>query len=214
MSWFMNTCVLLFSLEQVKTNYIPMKAILKLKHWQLFLILFAIPFGIQIYAAISMINGRGPQFFFSVMPPVLVLTMTMYFCWFYIMGSALYELRPRGVKLSLTRFRLLMFVPVIYAVVVFGFLFLYISGNLSGADLRPGPWIPFVILPLHLFSMFCVLHTLYFLAKALKTAETQQEVRFGDFAGEFFMLWFFPVGIWIIQPRINKLFSQNAVQAY
>jgi hypothetical protein len=26
-----------------------------------------------------------------------------------------------------------------------------------------------------------------------------------DFAGEFFLLWFYPVGIWIVQPKINKM---------
>jgi hypothetical protein len=37
----------------------------------------------------------------------------------------------------------------------------------------------------------------------------QKPVTFSDFAGEFFLIWFFPVGIWIIQPRINKLFDTN-----
>ena len=44
-------------------------------------------------------------------------------------------------------------------------------------------------------------------AKALKTVEWQKPVTFSDFAGEFFLIWFFPIGIWIIQPRINKLFD-------
>jgi hypothetical protein len=30
-------------------------------------------------------------------------------------------------------------------------------------------------------------------------------VNFGEFAGEFFMLWFYFIGIWIIQPKINKM---------
>jgi hypothetical protein len=32
-------------------------------------------------------------------------------------------------------------------------------------------------------------------------------VSFYDFSGPFFLLWFFPIGIWIIQPRINRLFT-------
>lgn len=61
--------------------------------------------------------------------------------------------------------------------------------------------------PLHLFSMFCIFYCLYFNAKALKTVEWQNTVTFSDFAGEFFLIWFFPIGVWIIQPRINKLFD-------
>ena len=46
---------------------------------------------------------------------------------------------------------------------------------------------------------------MYFVAKTLKTVELQKEVLFSDFAGEFFIVWFFPIGIWIIQPKINKI---------
>jgi len=60
------------------------------------------------------------------------------------------------------------------------------------------------------FLLFCMFYCLYFNAKALKAAEWQRPVTFSDFAGEFFMIWFFPVGIWILQPRINKLFENKS----
>ena len=62
-----------------------------------------------------------------------------------------------------------------------------------------------VIVPLHLFAMFCIFYSLYFVSKTFKTVELQREVKFGDFAVEFFMIWFYPVGIWIVQPKINKM---------
>ena len=65
-----------------------------------------------------------------------------------------------------------------------------------------------IILPLHLLSMFGMFYSLYFVAKTFKTVELQKEVNFGEFAGEFFMLWFYFIGIWIIQPKINKM-SEN-----
>jgi len=57
--------------------------------------------------------------------------------------------------------------------------------------------------------MFCIFYSLYFIAKELKSVELQKPVTFSDFAGEFFLLWFFPIGIWIIQPRINKIFESK-----
>ena len=45
---------------------------------------------------------------------------------------------------------------------------------------------------------------LYKAAKTIKTVELQKKVTFSDFAGEFFLLWFSPIGIWILQPKINK----------
>jgi hypothetical protein len=71
-----------------------------------------------------------------------------------------------------------------------------------------GTWIGglmIIVFPLHLFSMFCIFYCLYFVAKTFKTVELQREVQFSDFAGEFFLIWFFPVGIWVIQPKINKM---------
>ena len=46
---------------------------------------------------------------------------------------------------------------------------------------------------------------LYFCSKTIKTVELQKEVFFGEFIGDFFGLWFYPIGIWFIQPKINKL---------
>jgi bacteriorhodopsin len=62
-----------------------------------------------------------------------------------------------------------------------------------------------LVVPLHLFSMFYIFYTLYFAAKTVKTVELQREVTFSDFAGEFFLIWFYPVGVWIIQPKVNKM---------
>jgi hypothetical protein len=66
-------------------------------------------------------------------------------------------------------------------------------------------FIPLLFL-LHFAAMFGIFYTMYFTTKTIKTAETQLEIlRFSDFAGEFFLIWIFPIGIWIIQPKINQI---------
>jgi len=72
----------------------------------------------------------------------------------------------------------------------------------------PNPGIFGLIIPFHLFSMFCIFYCLYFVAKVFKTVELQRKVTFSDFAGEFFMIWFYPIGIWIVQPKINKMIEK------
>ena len=66
-----------------------------------------------------------------------------------------------------------------------------------------------IIVPVHLFSMFCIFYSLYFVAKTFKTVELQRETTFSDFAGEFFLIWFYPVGVWIIQPKVNKMVEND-----
>ncbi|MEN9640511.1 MAG: hypothetical protein RLZZ262_2380, partial [Bacteroidota bacterium] len=42
----------------------------------------------------------------------------------------------------------------------------------------------------------------------IKLLELQREVRFSEFIREFFLIWFFPIGIWFIQPKINRWFEE------
>jgi hypothetical protein len=76
--------------------------------------------------------------------------------------------------------------------------------------LNPNPSMIAVILPLHFFAMFCLFYDLYFVSKNLVMVETGKRVTFYDYAGPFFLIWFFPIGIWFIQPRINRLYEQKA----
>lgn len=51
-------------------------------------------------------------------------------------------------------------------------------------------------------------YIMFFVAKTIKTVELQRQVKFGDFAGEFFLILYYPIGIWIIQPKINKMMEE------
>jgi hypothetical protein len=58
--------------------------------------------------------------------------------------------------------------------------------------------------------MFCLFYCLRFVAKTLTLAETGKPASFYDYAGPFFLLWFYPVGIWIVQPRVNRLYMERS----
>jgi hypothetical protein len=87
---------------------------------------------------------------------------------------------------------------------------LYFSGAMillpsSGEDPIPG-----VIVPLHLLAMFAIVYSMGFAARRLVTLERQQPARFSDYRTTFFLFWFFPIGVWIIQPRVNRLLGTRA----
>lgn len=135
-------------------------------------------------------------------PVLMILCTGSFFAWFYSLGTNLFKRLPVTEKMSLTRFRLFLFIPLVY--MLFLMLFIFFDA-FRGAELGPGIFA--LIIPLHLFSMFCMFYCLYFNAKVLKAVELQRPVTFNDYAGEFFLLWFFPIGVWFIQPRINRLFN-------
>ena len=184
-----------------------MTKFLILKHWQLFGLLIGIPFIFQFIIMSSVISSNDPTKIFYYFPILMVLFVGLFFGWFYTLGTNLYKKLPQTATMNLTRFKIFLFIPIAYIIIISIGMAGMFSNTSSGA--LPNPSVFVLIVPLHLFSMFCMFYCLYFIAKTLKTVELQKPVKFSDFAGEFFLIWYFPIGIWIIQPRINKLFDHS-----
>lgn len=174
---------------------------LKAKHWQVFFLLFGMFFVTSFAGTPSMLHPDMMKFTFAPNSTIAILITLLwfflYFLWFASLSVGLQRYIPTGLRCKTSFLLFCLFYPVAYAAFIFIILF------------RPGqifvPWVLGIIFPLHLFAMFCIFYCLYFSAKIIKTAEWQRKVTFGDFAGEFFLLWFFPVGIWFIQPKVNKI---------
>ena len=188
-----------------------MNIFLRLKHWQLFGLLIGIPFVFQIVGMMAIIVSQDPTMMFTVFPLIMILFMGVFFGWFYTLGINLNKKLPDTVKMNLTTFKWFLFIPIAYIT----FFSIFMSGifiNLfEGGEPNPIAIASSfaIIFPLHLFSMFCIFYCLYFVAKSLKAVEWQRPVTFSDYAGEFFLIWFFPIGVWFIQPRINKMFDDT-----
>lgn len=186
---------------------------LNAKHWQLLLLILGIPMVFQVIMVGTMFvdfganNNSDPDFMFNYMkflPVITLISMGVFFGWFWSVAIGLQRVIPDEIKLKVTRFKIFLLIPVVYIIFFLGFFMIsFTSGG-------PNPEIFALIIPLHLFSMFCIFYSLYFVAKTIKTAELQRKVTFSDFAGEFFMIWFYPIGIWIVQPKINKMIKEKA----
>jgi hypothetical protein len=184
-----------------------------MKHWQLFLLVFAIPLVIQM-VTMAILVATGDLVMMQVVAPVImVLYLAGTFGWLYTVATNLNERLPSSVKMPLNRFRILMIIPLLYLLFISFFLF----GKMGDPEFiqeDPSHLVTalLVIVPVHLFSMFCIFYCIWFVAKSLKTVELQRRVSFSDYVGEFFLVWFFVVGVWLLQPRINKMFA-NTPQA-
>lgn len=184
-----------------------MSRFLQLKHWQLFLLLIGIPILFQVFVVSFADSNRDPKAMIVVLLIVMLLVTGIFFTWFYALGAGLHKKLPASVRMNLTRFKIFLVIPVIYIAWLFLFMtFAMRDANITGTSALN---IAGIIVPIHLFSIFCTFYCLYFIAKELKSVEWQRPVTFSDFAGEFFLIWFFPIGIWIIQPRVNRLFSHE-----
>jgi len=189
-----------------------MRFLLRLKHWQIFLLLIGLPLIMQIILIVTMITSEDPFSGFTgtifIFPIMMIIVTTVFFGWFYAMGTNLHNKLPDSVNMNLTRFKIFLFIPVVYILFICIFMVFVIDYTFANEE-TPSVGLYGIIVPVHLFSMFCIFYCLYFNAKALKAVELQRRVTFSDYAGEFFLIWFYPIGIWFIQPRINKLFDDT-----
>jgi bacteriorhodopsin len=183
-----------------------MRFLLHLKHWQLFLLVIGIPFIAEIFVIVNTLSGErpGPPNTVIASPLVLIPFTFLLFSWFYALGTRLHSKLPESVKMNLAKFKFFILIAVLYMLLI-GILFFKLPFQIQGAEIRFDNIFLYLI-PVHLFAMFCIIYCFYFIAKTLKAVELQRPVKFDDFAGEFFLLWFYYIGIWIIQPRINRLF--------
>lgn len=193
-----------------------MKKLLTLKHWQLFglLALFLIIYviGTLLLYFFSWAYMFMFLFTFLIFPILKISVITFFFGWFYALGVNLDEKVPPGVNLGIKQFKICLSIPFVYMLLIFGFeismflAFKYPSYMLFLID-EQFRYIERLLKPL---SAFCILYCIYFNAKALRVVELQAPVTLRDYAGYFFSILFLPIGIWEIQPRVNKLFDTTA----
>jgi hypothetical protein len=184
---------------------------LRAKHWQVFLVICGFPYLFQLILMPTMMAGNS---FVSSLNLLLIITIVcafVLFAWLWSIAIGLQSKIPVEVKMNVRKFKMLLLFTLVYLL----FFSIYMASlfnsiglvRINSVETMFGMF--WIILPLHFFCMFCMLYCLYFVAKTFKSVELQREVVFSDFAVEFFLFWFFPIGIWIVQPKINKMIQDK-----
>lgn len=178
----------------------PAQLFLRAKHWQLFLPSFA--YGLLgdvliVYVTTKVANSTAALQVSAIANAVVTVPfMIAVLLWYWSVGSFLYSIAPPTLRPNIGFFRFALIFPPIY---MFAFFMIV---------LKIGSPLLVLVLPLHFFAMYCLLYNLYFLSKSLRLVEKRQPVSFSDYAGAFLLFWFFPIGVWFIQPKINRLYGK------
>lgn len=189
-----------------------MNIFLKAKHWQLFLFNFAIPFVLYFVAIIIMIgiavtqNINSPEFGFRMIPFFILIGLisaAVRYLWTWSAGIQLNKRLPRELQMNSIFFKICFFYPFVYFPTILLVIMIMIH---PGSDFLHFAFILFV--PFHLFAIFCSFYCMYFVARVIKTTEYQRYTTVSDYIAEIFMIWFYFVGIWFLQPKINKMIDE------
>lgn len=183
-----------------------MRFFLKAKAWHLFVFLFGgMALAQYLFAAQMGPHGEPQAPPWQVMVPMFVWA-ACFLGWLWALGTELTKKVPEELRMGTGFFKFGLVYGFVYSLVGFNVL-----TTMASAD-PPGPWL-LVIVPFHFLAMFCMFYALYFVSKTLRMAETWQKTTFYDYSGAFFLLWFFPIGVWVIQPRVNRMFSDEDTQS-
>lgn len=177
-----------------------MNLFLKIPHWGLFLLLLVLlvlgfpfvlfgPFlGVRVL--ISLV-----YFEFLFLPSAIVIG------WFFSMGKMLYNLHDSAgrEKTSYKLFRFNILFIFSYLVLFYVSAFVIMDENLLHSP---------IILPLHLYAVYALFYGGYFVSRNLATAENKGS-GIGDYIGYLLLLVFFPIGMWVIQPKINRFYQET-----
>lgn len=180
-----------------------MSFLLKLKRWQFFILLVGFPLVIQmalIFAPV-LVNRISSEMTHNLITIKELFFGILYLGWLYTLGTKLHAKLPNQVKMNLQIFLLFLTIPCVYMLSIL--IYISASGGMINNTMQVTP----IILPIYLISIFCALYNMYFIARALRTVELHRPVTFGEWASDFFLICFFPIGIWMLQPRINRIFG-------
>jgi hypothetical protein len=163
---------------------------LKAKHWQLFTVLTG---GMILAQFATMKLPLGSPYFFV---PSFLFGL-LFFGWLWAIAKTTCAKLPPELSASPK----VMGINLIYALsymLVASYMFFDTSRHF-----------PTYGVLLHLLAMIAILYSLGFTAKQLTKLLYRKNVSFIEYYGSFFLLWFFPVGVWFVQPKVNELLVDN-----
>jgi hypothetical protein len=179
-----------------------MRFLLRLKHWQLFLITWGTPIIIHVQ------TFSNPFLMVKLFPVMMAVFIIGILGWIWAISTQLHKKLPDEVNLDVKAFKVVFSIPIIYAVTLtllmaYQFYFRFPEGS---SELRS---IIGIIAFFHLVSMVCILLGLRFAAQTMRSVELGRLAKFSEYASEFILIWFSPIGFWILQPRLNKLIEDT-----
>ncbi len=165
-----------------------MRKFLEFKHWQLFLLIVICG------------SWKSPSPLEEIIHFISIITFTG---WIYSLGvyghQLILNLGLSSMKIKTFRFNVLL----VGITLVSSLIWSHYITETNSVQVKDIPLIFFWI-----YFSYALLQPICFVCKILAKIERKSEVIFSDYLSYLLLMFFFPIGIWIIQPKINRLFSK------
>ena len=178
--------------------------LLRLRHWLAFLLLYVFPFILR-YALTELLALAGVSASAPLVVAIDALPTLVSVFWLWRMGLYFYRRLPASIKISAVYFHLGALYFALYILLLI-YTLGYVRDSIAEGTLPLGMLA--LLLPIHLFATFCYLYIAYFVARSVVSVEKQRIVTFDEYILPLLQVLFLPIGIWFLQPRLNRLTSE------
>lgn len=124
--------------------------------------------------------------------------------WFWIVGHSLFKEFGSSTNFAFRLFKVCLVVPITMIV----FIVFLVGITLITPDQFANIPVYNILNRLQAIGIFSLIYCAHFVAKYLKSVENNKISSFAEYVPTFILLWIFPVGIFFVQNRINKIFEQ------
>ncbi|WP_299252841.1 hypothetical protein [uncultured Lacinutrix sp.] len=118
-----------------------------------------------------------------------------YMIWMYSIGIELNKKNQKDIGIKKIMLNILVGYPTIYLISAW---ILILSGNMNMDT----------ILPFHFGAMFCIFLLMILTSRTIMKFEKEENLKESSGIGLFFGIWYYFIGIWYIQPKLNKYIKQ------
>jgi hypothetical protein len=142
-----------------------------------------------------------------MIPIGIVVLQLVTYSWLWAIGTNFLH-KIDFIKTNAGLFKTFIIIPIVALVLIlvfwmfftfrFSFLHIYSSVDILNTSLFS------VIIPIQSVFVVSIMYCYYFVARTIKQYETKKKMTFKEFYKEFILILLLPIGIWFLQPRINK----------
>ena len=174
-----------------------MNNIFKLKHWQVFIILCTTYIISVFFRNNNFSIGEIAAFKISVFSAVI--TLILFFLWIMAIGLFL-----NNIKDNPFRFKKWILILAVLCTMIG-----YIELNLERLEFVGITFPDSFSMILTPFVGFGLFYTFINVPKSLKSIELGRKAKFSEWIIDAILLFVFPIGIWFVQPRLNRIYTVN-----
>ncbi len=174
-----------------------MKMLLRLKAWQLFVLIYGASIVISLLQSAFDLNSSSHallvklQMFFTAVGAIVMLA------WIWTV-STIKMAEPDSGMSGVGAFKIVFSYATLYFLIVVSYLLI----SSVKLDFRK------IFIP-HILACISMIYCILFVARRISTAENKRTVTFSEYSGLAFLVLFFPFGLWVLQRKVNNLMGNT-----